>query len=181
MIKKIIILIPTLILLMSNVYADNYRMGRPIRFTFVFDNQDTALLTNTNRASMNSICTEILEGKRNLVTAILSFETDEQLTFKYINNKLTEIKIVDNYKDVTVTKKIVNKLQEIHFQSIALLWDGRDKKAFNAKYFMIQFEMGTETYCGKYPYIQLNFSDKKFSNAINWRQVNENSKQWKEL
>ena len=85
MIKKITILIPTLILLMSNVYAHNYRMERPTRFTFVLDNQDTVLLTNTDRTSLNSICTEILEGERNLVTAILSFETDEQITFNYID------------------------------------------------------------------------------------------------
>lgn len=171
----------TMILLVTNLYAHKDRIERPVQFKFVFDNQDTLILNNTEKASLDSISAEIVNGKKNLTVAILSFETGEQIVYKYNDSKLDAIKIVDNKKILNVPKETVDKLQEIHFESIALLWDGRDKKAFSASYFMIQFNIGTKQDFGKYPYVQLNFSDMKFTNAIIWRQISENSKQWNDL
>jgi hypothetical protein len=179
--RKTLIILSTLILLVTNLYAHKDRIERPIQFKFVFDNHDSLILNDTDKSSIDSLNQMILNGEKELANAIVSFETGEQIEFKYIDSKLDGITIVYNKKVLTVPKETINKLQEVHFQSIALLWDERDKRAFSANYFMIQFDVSTKQDFGKYPYVQLNFSDLRFTNAIIWRQISENSKQWKNL
>ncbi len=179
--RKILIIFSVMILLVTNLYAHKDRIERPIQFKFIFDNQDTLLLNDSDKVSLDSISMDFVNGVKNLDVAIITFETGEQITFKYNDSIIDVIKIVDNKKVLTVPKGTVDKLQKIHFKSIALLWDGRDKKAFSANYFMIQFDIDTTKDFGKYPYVQLNFSDLKFNNAVIWRQISENSKQWRDL
>lgn len=181
MTKKILILFTALILLMTNAYAHKDRIERPIKYRFVFANQDTLFLVDTNQILLNSINTEIINGKRKLDEIQLTFKTGELINIKYIDSKLTSIKINDSKKIAIVPKETVDKIETIHFLTIALLWDGQFEKAFGANYFIIQFDSGIKADYGKYPYIQINFSDNKFTNAIIWRQISENSKQWKEL
>lgn len=166
---------------MTNLYAHKDRIERPIHFKFIFENQETLIFKNTDKLSLDSISKKIITGEKKIVLAILSFKTGEKMEFKYVESKLDHIKIIDNKKKLIVPKLTINKLQEIHFSSIALLWDGRNKKAFSANYFIIQFNISVKLNFGKYSYVQLSYSNMKFTNAIIWRQISINSKQWNYL
>ena len=180
--KQILIILTSILTLATtNIYAHKDRIERPIEYIFIFQNNDTFTIKSQNDSLLQSINLDIVNHKRELVETQLSFETGEKIIFKYENSKMTSIRIERDNTKIFVPKETIEKITEVHFLTISLLWDGDYKKAFEASYFYIQFDMGTEKSYDKYPYVQLSFLDNEFSKSIIWRQINENSKQWKEL
>jgi hypothetical protein len=175
-IKAILTLI--FVLYFLDAFAHKDRIERPTTYQFVFQNQDTIKLSNPSNSLLKSYSDSIVNGKRKLQSAKLSFATGETLTLKNDGKNWTEIKIADGKKVITIPDSIIKKISKIHFATIALLWDGNDKQAFSASYFYLQFDIGTLKAFNKYPYLQLSFSEKTFRKAIIWRQISENSKQW---
>ena len=159
-------------------FAHKDRIERPKPYQFVFQNQDTINLSNPSDSLLKSYSDDIVNGKRKLQSAKLLFATGETMTFKNDGKNWTEIKIADGKKVITIPDTTIKKILEIHFATVALLWNGNDKQAFSASYFYIQFDIGSEKSFDKFPYLQLSFSEKTFNKAIIWRQVSENSKQW---
>ena len=174
--KTILTLIFAFNFLAAFVHKD--RIERPTTYQFVFQNQDTIKLNRPSDSLLKAYSDDIVNGKRKLLSAELLFATGETLTFKTEGKKWTEIKIADGKNAISISSKTIEEVSEIHFATIALLWDGNDKRAFSANYFYIQFDVGTEKSFTKYPYLQLSFSDKKYAKTIIWRQISENSKQW---
>ena len=162
-------------------FAHQDRIERPTTYQFVFQNQDTIKLNSPSDSVLKSFSDDIVNGKRKLESAELLFATGETITFKNDRKNWTEIKIADGKKVITIPDTTIKKISEIHFATIALLWDGNDKQAFSASYFYVRFGIGTSKNFNKYPELNLSFSGQKFSKAIVWRQISDNSKQWKDF
>ena len=111
----------------------------------------------------------------------LLFSTGEKLVFKKNKSNWIEIKISDNNKTIIIPRSVIEKISDIHLSTVSLVWNGAYKNAFSANYFYIQFNIDKKTSFGQYPYLQLNFSGKKYLKTIIWRQISENSKQWKDF
>jgi len=178
-IKSILTLIFALNFLTAFAHKD--RIERPTTYQFVFQNQDTIKLSNPSDSLLKSYSDDIVSGKRKLQSAKLLFATGEIMTFKNNGTNWTEIIIADDNKVITIPDTTIKKISEIHFATIALLWNGNDKQAFNSSYFYVRFDIGTVKDFNKYPELNLSFSGQKFSKAIVWRQISENSKQWKDF
>ena len=159
-------------------FAHKDRIERPNAYQFVFQNQDTIRLENPSDSVLKAYSQDIINSKRKLVSAKLLFATGETMTFKYDGKKWTEIKITDGKKVINIPDTTIVKISEIHFSTIALLWNGNVKQAFSASYFYIRFDIGVEKTFDKYPELNLSFSGQQFSKSIIWRQISENSKQW---
>ena len=159
-------------------FAHRDRFERPITYQFVFQNHKPITLDNPSDSVLKVYSDDIVSGERKLVSAELVFSTGEILTLKNDGVKWTEIKISYGKKVISVPNTTIEKIPKIHFMTIALLWDGRDKNAFGASYFYIQFDIGTEKSFKKYPYLELFFRNETFYETKIWRQISENSKQW---
>lgn len=174
--------IATVILLLMNQHSFHKdKIARPTTFVFVFEDQDTITIPHTKKSSLDSICQALLENEKNLESAAVVFRTGERLTFTYIDSKLEELKITDKKQVLKVPKTTLEKLQKIHFETLALKWNGTYEKAFDANYLIIQFDTGLKQEFGKYSYVQLGFSESKFSGAGVWKPVSKNSIQWQDL
>lgn len=176
-------LLGTFVLLfsLSFVYAHKDRIEKPKIYRFIFQGNDTINLSNPNDSLLKVYCDQIINHKKYLIEVQLTFNTKEKLNFNYKNNKLETIRIFNKDVVFIVPKETINKISEINFQTLAFLWDGNYKSAFEANYFYIQFDIGTEKSFDKLPYVQLFFSGKKFSKSIIWRQISENTKQWEDF
>jgi len=174
LIKPLTIL--TFILAWTSVYAHKDRIEKPKTYRLTFQDGHNVTLHNTDN-SLTTYCNDIVNGKRKLIKAELIFSTGETLTFEGNGSKWTSIHIADNKNKIYVPDLTIEKIPVIHFQTIALLWDGRDEKAFKASYFYISFDIGNEKAFNEYPELHLSFSDNKYVNSEVWRQTSENSKQ----
>ena len=159
-------------------FAHKDRIERPTTYLFVFQNQDTIKLSNPSDSLLKSYSDDIVTGKRKLKSVELLFATGERMTFTNDGKNWMEIKIADSKKVITIPDTTIKKISEIHFATVALLWNGNDKQAFSSSYFYIRFDLGTEKSYNKYPELHLSFSGQKFSKSIIWQQISENSKQW---
>lgn len=157
--------------------AHQDRIERPKTYTFVFQNNDTVRLYNPSVSLLKQYSDDIINHKRKLIKAELHFETGETLIFTHDGNKWTSIKISNGKTEMAAPDTTIEKISEIHFVSVALLWDGNYTQAFSASYFYIQFDMGIEKSFDIYPELNLIFRENKFSNSMIWRQISDNSKQ----
>ena len=174
LIKPLTIL--TLILVWTPVSAHKDRIEKPKTYRLTFQDGQSVTLDNTDK-SLTTYCNDIVNGKRKLIKAELTFSTGETLTIEGNGSKWTRIQIADNRNTLHVPDLTIEKIPMIHFQTIALLWDGRDVKAFKASYFYIRLDIGNEKAFNGYPELHLSFSDNKFAKSEVWRQTSENSKQ----
>jgi hypothetical protein len=159
------------------VFAHKDRIEKPKTYKLTFQDGQTVSFDNTDNSSLISYGNDIANGKRKLVKAELSFRTGEILTFEGDGSKWTRIQIADSKNQIDVPNVTTEKIPIIHIQSIALLWDGRDEKAFKASYFYVSVDIGTEKPFNRHHELHLFFFDKKFSKSEVWRQTSENSKQ----
>jgi len=165
-------------LFVSNSYANKDRIERPRIYIFIFENGDTIRLNSSDYTKLKAYNSGIILHKKKLIKAELEFETGEILTFESDrNNNWTHIKLSNKKNELEFPKSTLKKISEIHFSSVALLWNGSDKDAFSAEYSCIQFDITAEKSFDKFPYLQLRFADKKFTNALIWRQTSQNSTQ----
>jgi len=177
---RLLILYTTLsfIFARTSTSAHKDRIEKPKTYKFTFLEGQAIVLDNSNDSTLTTYCNDFVNGKRKLIRAELIFSTGEILTFEGNGDKWTKIQISDAKKEFMVPEPTIKKIPVVHFATIALLWDGRDDKAFKASYFYIQFDIGTVKSFSEYPELNLSFSGNEFSNATVWRQTSENSRQW---
>jgi hypothetical protein len=166
----------TLIFAWTTVFAHEDRIEKPKTYKLTFLDGQTVTLNNDN-SDLTTYCKDLVEGKRKLIKAELTFATGETLTFESDGDKLTKIQIADKKKEIIIPDLTLKKISMIHFQTIALLWDGRHEKAFSASYFYIRLDIGHEKSINEYPELHLIFSDNEFVKSEVWRKTSENSKQ----
>lgn len=174
LIKPLTIL--TFILAWTSVSAHKDRIEKPKTYQLTFQDGQNVILDYTDN-SLTTYCNDIVTGKRKLIKAELKFGTGETLTFEGNGSKWTTIQIADNKHKISVPDLTIEKIPVIHFQTIALLWDGRDEKALKASYFYIRLNIGHEKKFNEYPELHLIFSDNRFVKSEVWRPTGENSKQ----
>jgi hypothetical protein len=174
LIKPLTIL--TFILAWTSVSAHKDRIEKPKTYLLTFQDGQTITLDYTDN-SLTTYCNDIVNGKRKLIKAELNFSTGETLTFEGTGSKWTSIQITDNKNKISVPDLTIGKIPVIHFQTVALLWDGRDEKAFSASYFYLRFGIGVEQAFDTFPELHLFFSDKRFTKSEVWRQTSKNSRQ----
>lgn len=162
-------------------FAHKDRIERPSMYRFVFQNQDTIIFSTHSDSLLKSYSDDMVNGKRTLQSANLFFSTGEIITFITNGTNWTEINITDGKNVISIPDSTIKKISEIHFATVALLWDGNEKQAFTSSYFYVCFDIGTFKDFNKYSELNLNFTGQKFSKAIVWRQISENSKQWKDF
>lgn len=170
-----------LIFALTSSFVHKDRIEKPKTYRFVFLDHETITLDNPSDSILTSYSNDIVNRKRKLVRAELFFKTGETLFFETDGDKWTAIKISDAKKQFTVPGETIAKIPEIHFVTVALLWDGLGERAFNASYFYIRFDIGIEKSFNKYPELNLSFSGKRFSKPTIWRQTSNSSRQWSDF
>ncbi len=125
-------LIPYLILTfafaLTSSFAHKDRIEKPKTYRFVFLDQETITLDNPNDSILSIYSNDIVNRKRKLVRAELFFKTGETLSFDTDGDKWTTIKILDAKKQFIIPGETIAKIPEIHFGTVALLWDGLDER-----------------------------------------------------
>jgi hypothetical protein len=170
-----------LFFIVSFSFAHKDRISLPKTFIFVFKNKDTVKLNSADKDLIIKYSTDIANKKVDLTFAQIIFEDGEKAIFKRTADKWTSILLVDGKNQVTVTVPTLNKIPEIHFETIGLLWDWNFKKAFSASYFFLQFDIGNEKAFNEYPKLELFFSDNKYKKANLNRQIDEHTSQHRAL
>ena len=156
-------------------HAHKNRIERPQKYRFIFQTKDTVYI-RSSRDSLLKVCSnDIINRKRQLIEAQLTFNTGEILTFSFDDTTCKTIRIARKKKALFVPESTTQKISEIHFQSVALLWSSHYHNAFTAANFYIAFDIGTEKLFDKYANLQLHFSENKFSKATVGKPVSENS------
>lgn len=173
---KIPVAILTLIFVWTTVSAHQDRIAKPKKYKLTFLDGKTVTLSNRN-SDLTTYCKDIVDGKRKLIKAELTFATGEMLIFESDGDKWTKIQIADKMEEIIIPDLTLNKIPVIHFQTIALLWDGTHKKAFSARYFYVRFDIGNDKLFNEYPELHLSFSNNQFAKSEIWRKISENSKQ----
>ncbi len=101
-------------------------------------------------------------------TLTIGFKTKETATFTVANGAVIALTLHVGKADYAVPQAECAKLRDIHFETIALLWNGSYKSAAGANYFYLRFQMGTEeakTF-DELPTVEVMFLDKKFEQVI---------------
>ncbi|MDB5226661.1 MAG: hypothetical protein JWN78_854 [Bacteroidota bacterium] len=164
---------------MSSAHQD--KMERPQYFTFIYKNGDTTSLRNPSDSLLRAINADIESHKKNITEAQLVFRTTEKIVFKYESYKVSTIRMVVNNKEYMIEKNRTNKIPQIFYQSVGVMWDGVEKNAFKSSFFYIQFHTGPEKFFHTYPFVQLKFLDHQLIKSILWKQVNEDYMTYTEL
>lgn len=113
----------------------------------------------------------------------VSFKTGERATFVISNSVVTAITLHIGSTDYAVPPVECAKLQDIRFESVALLWNGSYKSAATAEYFYLRFDMGAESarVFGELPRVQLMFRGRKFEEASITRKTAQDTWQHSKL
>ena len=173
------LLLPLLLLWSLSASAHQDRIEKPRSWVFYFENGEQLTIGNDQELLIKTT-EQIVRGKA-LKKVQINFGTGESLHFAYENGQL--IGITTQYENTVlkVPEEVIGKLTRVHFSSVSLLWDGRDKKAFTASYFYFSFDMGTEKHFGKFIEVGLVFEDQQFLKASTKTPISENSIQLGEL
>lgn len=155
-------------------------MSKPKTFQFTFDNNQVINL-DAKDSKVKLFSDEIVAGKRKLIKAQLTFESGEVFTANYNGQKWTSIKISYKDKEASIPQEKLEKITEIHFSTLFLVWSSDSNEAFNASYFIIEFELGNTKYFDKLPRLEIGFAKQKFSHCVIWKSVKENATQWSEF
>ena len=97
----------------------------------------------------------------------INFKTGEYVAFVISKGTISAVTLHVGATDFCVPKKECDKLKDVHFETVALLWDGESASAAKASYFFLQFDMGSERKrgFGELPRVQLVFEKGKFYEA----------------
>jgi uncharacterized protein YccT (UPF0319 family) len=161
----------------SIAFAHKDRIERPKTYQFIFHDKDTIKLNNPSEAILKKYNEDIISGKRKLLNVLLLFATGEVINMKNNGKEWTEMNISNGTIAIDVPNAILKKISQIHFTTIALLWNSDNDKSFDSNYFYIQFDIGREKSFNHYPYLELNFTNSKYKKAEIWRQVSDKAKQ----
>jgi hypothetical protein len=165
------------VFLLSNTQLHKDRIERPVQYTFLFKNKEKITLKTANGSLSQSVNDDILNGRKEVIEAELTFKTGEKLYFKRNGAKWTDIFIVYDKDTVKVPLKTLIKIPDIHFKTVALLWGDSDKKALESGYFYLRFEIGRIFYFNRFDELHLGFSDKKLNHPKVTKQIDSNSRQ----
>ena len=168
------ILTTILMLTFANIYANKDRIEKPKSFKFTFEKNEVINLSFSD-PRLGMYCDEIVNKKKKLVEAQLTYETGEIITVKYNGKKWTSITISYKDEDLSVPKKVLKKITEIHFSTLNLDWSSDNEIAFYSSYFFIEFDLGIVKSFNKLPQLNINFEKMKFSNCVIWKPVDEKS------
>jgi hypothetical protein len=148
-------------------------ISRPKTFVFIFKNKDTIKLNSSDKDKIKKYSVDIATKKIDLISAEIIFDHGERAIIKRTADKWASIKLIDDKKEVSVPVTTLNKIPEIQFETINLLWDGTYEKAFTASYFYLSFHIIDKKSNSKNPLLRLFFSDKNYTNAKVTRQIDE--------
>lgn len=177
MLLKKTISIVAFIFLFVTVYANKDRIERPINSRFIFQNNDTINVPNSNESLLKSIDDNIINHNKHVLEVLLDFKTGEQVILKYKNDQLISMSINYKKEKLIVPRKSIQKIPTIHFQTFALLWDGNYEKAFESGSLYTRFDIGQKKSFDKYDHLNLYFSDNKFTGGEIWKQIDEKTEQ----
>lgn len=166
-----------LLFFVSFSFAHKDRISLPKTFIFVFKNKDAVKLNSVDKDLISKYSADIANKKVDLTYAQIIFEDGEIAIFKRTADKWTSISLTDGKEIVSVPAPTINKISEIHFESLGLLWDGTYKKPFTASYFYLKFDIGNEKAFNKYPQLELFFSGQKYTKANITRQISDDTQQ----
>lgn len=163
----------------SSIYAHKDRIERPTNFIFVLSDKK-AVRFNSNDLKLEKFCDEINSGKQKIRGVKLFYETGECVTVVSNGKKWNLIRITFKGKSVYVPQSILQKIPEIRFRTLNLVWSG-ESNAFDSSYCYLEFEIGTKRMFGEFPYLHLFFEDMEFSKSEIYFKTNENSTQIKDF
>jgi hypothetical protein len=166
MTSKTLIGLPFLILLfaVSCRFADKDRIEYSQTCKFIFHDKKSIEILGTDTLLFKNTISKI-NYEKDLKSVVLAFQTGERVVFEINQSKLTSIKIAYKNRIVSVPDSIVDKISNVQYNTVSLLWHGGYKRAFNAKYYYIRFNFGLVKSFGEYPYIELFFSQGFFKEA----------------
>jgi hypothetical protein len=160
-----------------NLYANKDRMSLPKTFEFTYENKEFIKL-DANDSKLKFYSNEIVSGKRKVSKAKITFKSGEIFTAIHNGKNWTSIIISYKEKDVAVPREKVKKISEINFTTLELVWSSNQNEAFNASYFILEFELGNIKYFDKLPRLNINFEKQKYSNCVIWNPTENNAMQW---
>ncbi|HTY87410.1 MAG TPA: hypothetical protein VMB80_08090 [Candidatus Acidoferrum sp.] len=107
----------------------------------------------------------------------VSFKTGERVIFAVSNTAITAITVRVGTNDHTVPPGECAKLQDVHFETVTLLWNGSYTSAAEADYFYLQFDMGAANakVFDELPRVQLMFRGAKYERATITKKVGKDS------
>lgn len=165
-----------LLLTFVNIYAHKDRIESPNIYVLYFENERVEI-KSSEKTKLESYNELIVSKKKKLTHADLVFTTGEVISFDFNDYQCTKIEIEFMKKTLLVPSSEVKKITGINLLTVSLLWSGDKPQAFDSEYFYITFSIGKS----ELPYLQFSFTANKFSEAVIWRKVDENSSQWKKL
>jgi hypothetical protein len=174
-------ILPLVLLLSSNNLVHKDRIERVRMVQFVFQNHDTVNVDAKNQKALELYSKHIIQGERILIAACAYFGTGEKVLIEYENLRPSVIKIVEGRNEGVVPKSTIDNIKEIHFHTIALLWEGSYERATDASYYYIQFDVGEKKIHGRYPSVALTFQKHAFIKASIEIQISRNSSQRSDL
>ncbi|MCR4029226.1 MULTISPECIES: hypothetical protein [Flavobacterium] len=178
MIKKIKNILAILLFMSFGViHAHKDRIERPKSFVFVLSSKK-AIRFNSNDSKLEKFCDEVISGKQKILGAKLFYETGEVVTIVTKGKKWNLLRITFNEKSIDVPQKILNKIPEIRFQTLNLLWSG-ESNAFDSSYCYLEFEIGVKQMFGEFPSLHLFFENMRFSKSEIYFKISEDSTQIK--
>ncbi len=160
----------------STASAHHYITEKPHKYVFVFRNNDTIALSNPSDSLLDAYNNYIIQNKKNLRQAILTFDGGETLTFICHKNKWKSIKVSDGTHEVAIPDSVVQKIDDIHFSTAVLVWSGSERRPFGTGYFYIRFDTGTEKVFNKYPWLNLIIANYKYLKTLIWKQTSDYTK-----
>jgi len=177
--KKFTFIFTAILMLCSFSPEHKDRIEKPTSFEFTFENNTKVLIVSEQVRRLKTYNDNIVTHKLKLKSANVSFKTGEKISFTHDGKNWKAITITDQKRQMSVSKKILNKIAEIDFTTLSLSWPGEAEKAFDSKYLYIRCGVGTKKTFDKLPTLQLSFTRHKFSGAEIWTQVDENTTQGK--
>lgn len=160
-------------------YAHKDRIERPKSFVFVLGSKK-AVRFNSDDSKLEKFCNEVISGSQKILGAKLFYETGEVVTVLTNGKKCNLLRIIFKEKSIDVPQKLLNKIREIRFQTLNLLWSG-ESNAFDSSYFHLEFGIGVKQMFGEFPSLHLFFEDMKFSKSKIYFKISEVSTQIKDF
>ncbi|WP_431241669.1 hypothetical protein ACQ9BO_16880 [Flavobacterium sp. P21] len=132
----------------------------------------------SNDLKINEFCKSVVDKKIEILKAEIYFKTGETVTTEFDGINWTIFKISFKGKSLYVPQNKLQKIPEIHFSTLNLVWSG-ESNAFNSHYLYLTLDIGTKSSFNVFPSLELHFENKKFARAEVWEQTSKNSRHGK--
>ena len=157
-------LLPVLLLFsIVSAHAHLNRTEKPKSFVFIFQNKDTLQFSTPTDSLLNAYSLYIVENRKRLTEARLTFKDGETITFTANKKKWTSIKVSDGNHDIAMPDSALQKITEINFATVAIVWSGSEGRPFGTGYFYIRFDTGRGKELKEYSLLKLIITNYQFS------------------